>query len=170
MSLINDALKRARRTPPKRTRKSTLTPLPAGGPPPRPAGRKNNSSPDWFLPVIIIFLIVVACFFIGLAMASHTVTKIVNAPEPGVSATQSVVEASAPEPKPMVVEPVVSNEPPPLKVQGIAFDPSKPWAIINGKTVFIGDPVGEFRVKAISKYTVTLAGADGKEKTVTLGE
>jgi hypothetical protein len=161
MSLINDALKRARQ--------SQSNPPPVGGPPLRPVEPKKNSSPAWLLPAFIIFLIIVACFFIGLAMANRTVAKIVNAPEPGDSATP-VETVAAPEPKPVAVEPVVSNLPPPLKVQGIAFDPSKPWAIINGRTVFIGDPVGEFHVKAISKYTVTLTGADGKEKTVTLGE
>jgi hypothetical protein len=161
MSLINDALKRARQ--------SQANPPPAGGPPLRPVEPAKNSSQAWLLPAIIIFLIVVACFFIGLAMANRTVTKIVNAPESDVTSTPPVEEVSAPEPRP-VVEPAVSNEPPPIKVQGIAYDPAKPWAIVNGKTVFVGDPVGEFRVKAISKYTVTLTGADGKETTVTLGE
>jgi hypothetical protein len=163
MSLINDALKRARQ--------SQSNPPPVGGPPLRPVEPRNNSSLAWLLPAIIIFLIVVACFFIGLAMANRTVTKIVNAPEPDFSNTPPTEVISAPAPQPVVpVEPAVSTEPPPLKVQGIAFDPSKPWAIINGRTVFIGDPVGEFHVKAISKYTVTLAGADGKEKIITLGE
>jgi hypothetical protein len=163
MSLINDALKRARQ--------SQSNPPPFGGPPLRPVEPRKNSSLAWLLPAIIIFLIVVACFFIGLAMANRTVTKIVNAPETDVSTSQPVETVSAPAPQPVVpVEPAVSIEPPPLKVQGIAFDPSKPWAIINGRTVFIGDPVGEFHVKAISKYTVTLAGADGKEKIITLGE
>jgi hypothetical protein len=164
MSLINDALKRARQ--------SQVNPPPAGGPPLRPVEPRNNSSLAWLLPAIIIFLIVVACFFIGLAMANRTVTKIVNAPESDVSTSQPVEAVAAPAPQPVVpVEPAVAIEPPPpLKVQGIAFDPSKPWAIINGRTVFVGDTVEEFHVKAISKYTVTLAGTDGKEKTITLGE
>jgi hypothetical protein len=162
MSLINDALKRARQ--------SQANPPPVGGPPLRPVEPRNNSSLAWLLPAIIIFLIVVACFFIGLAMANRTVTKIVNTPEPGVSTAQPVEVVSPPAPRPLAVETVVPNEPLPFKVQGIVYDPSKPWAIINGKTVYVGDEIGGFRVKAISKYNVTFAGADGKEKTIGLGE
>jgi hypothetical protein len=163
MSLINDALKRARQ--------SQVNPPSAGGPPLRPVEPRNNSSLAWLLPAIIIFLIVVAIFFIGLAMANRTVTKIVNAPEPVVTATQPVGAVSAPAPRPVPqLEPAVAIEPTPLKVQGIAYDPAKPWAIINGKTVFTGDSIGDFHVKAISKYNVTLTGADGKEKIITLGE
>jgi hypothetical protein len=162
MSLINDALKRARQ--------SQQNPPSSAGPPLRPVEPEDGSGLAWILPAIIIFLIVVACFFIGLAMANRTVTKIVNAPEPGVSVTQPVEAVVAPELRQMAVEEVVSNESPPLKVQGIGYDPSKPWAIINGQTVYVGDQTGGFRVKAISKYTVTLAGADGKEQIITLGE
>jgi hypothetical protein len=163
MSLINDALKRARQ--------SQVNPPAGGGPPLRPVEPRNNSSLAWLLPAIIIFLIVVAIFFIGLAMANRTVTKIVNAPEPDISTSQPVEAVAAPAPRPVPqVEPAVTIEPTPLKVQGIAYDPTKPWAIINGKTVFTGDSIGDFHVKAISKYNVTLTGADGKEKIVTLGE
>ena len=46
--------------------------------------------------------------------------------------------------------------PPEPKLQGILFAASRPWAIVNGKTVFVGDQIGEFRVTAISKDSVTL--------------
>jgi hypothetical protein len=161
MSLINDALKRARQ--------SQQNPPPAGRPPLRPTEPDDNSNLAWLLPAIIIFLIVVACFFIGLAMANRTVNNIVNAPEPAVSTTQPV-EVISPAPMPPAIQPVVSNELPVFKVQGIGYDPLKPWAIINNQTVYLGDSIGGFHVKSISKYRVTLTGADGKEKVVVLGE
>jgi hypothetical protein len=39
----------------------------------------------------------------------------------------------------------VPAEPPPLKLQGVIIHPTRPSAIISGKTVFIGDAVGEAR-------------------------
>lgn len=52
--------------------------------------------------------------------------------------------------------------PPPLKLQGIVFNPKRPSAVINGRTVFIGDRVREMRVVAIGRDTATLAGAERK--------
>ena len=44
----------------------------------------------------------------------------------------------------------------PLRVQGIIFQRKAPSAIINGKTVFVGDRVGEARVVAIDRNAVTV--------------
>jgi hypothetical protein len=160
MSLINDALKRARKN--------------QGGPPPgmpplRPveSGEEDNRV-EWILPAVIIFLIVTACFCIGLAAARHTAAKIMNAPEP--AATQQVESV----PVPILKAP--TNTGPqipavePIKVQGIVYDPVRPWAIVDGKTVFIGDSVREFRVKQISKNAVTLEAADGSQQKLGLGQ
>jgi len=54
-------------------------------------------------------------------------------------------------------------------LQGIFFDPTRPWAIVSGKTVYAGDRVGNFRVKEISKNTVTLEKADKTLKVLELG-
>jgi hypothetical protein len=45
-----------------------------------------------------------------------------------------------------------------LKLQGIFYHPTRPSAIINGKSVFVGDRAGEFRVIAIERESVTLGG------------
>ncbi len=53
-------------------------------------------------------------------------------------------------------------EPPQLlapKLQGISFHPSRPLAVVNGKTVVMGDRVGGFRVVAITRSSVTLDSA-----------
>jgi hypothetical protein len=159
MSLINDALKQARQAPP-RNPPSSLPPL-------QPA-HHHESSPTavWLVPALIIFLVFAAIFFIGWAAAHRTVHSIVTAPDP--EPTQQVETVAAP-----VVAPA---EPPPApapdlpKLQGIFYSPSAPSAILDGKTVRPGDQFKEYKVKAISKYTVTLIGPDKKEVQVGMGD
>jgi hypothetical protein len=159
MSLINDALKRAR--------EQQKNP-PPGVPPLRPfEPQKSGSAPEWILPSMIIFIIVAAFFFIGFALARHHVTQIEHAPE-AVVVTQEVEAVPAP-----VVREPTNAEPeipaaPVFKVQGIVYDPVRPWAIVNGKTVFVGDRLENFRVKAITKNSVTLQAADGSETKLGL--
>jgi hypothetical protein len=57
---------------------------------------------------------------------------------------------------PALTEPV-TPPPAPLKLQAIVFNPPQPSAIINGKTVFVGDYIREFQVLAISQTSATLA-------------
>jgi len=57
------------------------------------------------------------------------------------------VAASEPAPKPA-----------PPRLQAIVFRRTRPSAIISGKTVFIGDKFGEWRVVAISQESATLVG------------
>jgi len=58
-------------------------------------------------------------------------------------------------------------KPAPLKLQAIVFNPSRPSAIINGRTLFIGDKMGALRVVAIGEDTATLAGS-GLTNVLTL--
>ena len=55
-------------------------------------------------------------------------------------------------------------------MQGIVYAAAQPWAIVDGKTVHVGDRFGEFRVKEISQSTVTLEKADGSQKKLGLDE
>jgi hypothetical protein len=110
-------------------------------------------------------------------MARRTVTRIANRPEP--SATQQVesVSASGSDAPPMVSETNMaagSNSipvlpPSPFKLQGIVYNPARPWAIMDGKTVYPGSRVDGFLVKEISKDAVTLEGADGSRQKLFLG-
>jgi hypothetical protein len=59
--------------------------------------------------------------------------------------------------------------PPPLKLQGIVFNPKRPSAVISGRTVFLGDRVREMRVVAISAESLTLVGA-GRTNVLSLAE
>jgi hypothetical protein len=161
MSLINDALKRARESQQKNPPRG-LTPL-------MPAETRERNF-NWILPALVICLIVAACFFIGLSMARRTVAKIVNTPE--APATQQVESVSvallqAPtntEPAASIIDAQIFN------VQGIMYDPARPSAIVNGKTVYVGDRLGDFRVKQISKNSITLTGPGGTNEVVGLGE
>ena len=60
-------------------------------------------------------------------------------------------------------------KPAPLRLQAIVFNPKRPSAMINGKTLFIGDKLGDLRVVAIDKESAILAGA-GRTNILTLSE
>jgi hypothetical protein len=154
MSLINDALKQARKAPPRNT-SSALPPMPAGA---------NETSPiAWLLPAVVIVLIVAAIFFIGWAMEHHTVNSIMAEP-PVIEPTQQVAAAAQPVAAPRSPDTAPPINPPDApKLQGIDYSPTAPEAIIDGKTVRPGDQFRQYRVKAITKYTVTLVGPDKKE-------
>ena len=155
MSLINDALKQARKAPPRN--------LPTAVPPLRPVADDASPVPSWLWPSIVVLLIVAAIFFIGWASAHRAVRSIVGTPEP-VVITQPVEAATSP-----VVPPHAPEPPPPLnppdapELQGIFYSPTAPSAIVDGKTVRPGDQFRQYRVKEIGKFTVTLVGPDKKE-------
>jgi hypothetical protein len=168
MSQINDALNKAKQAAPRN--------LPNALPPMQPVGN-NESSPAavWLVPAIVIFLIVAAIFFIGWAAAHNTVHDAAVAQQ-SISATQQVETTridtilqntnnlnsvtDAPAPVPVYMP----------KLQGIFYSATAPTAILDGKTVAPGDQFGDYKVKAITKYTVILVGKDKKEITVGMGE
>jgi len=161
MSLINDALKQARKAPPRN--------LPTSVPPLRPAADDSSLTPAWLFPSLGILFIVAAIFFTGWAMAHRSVRAIAAEPEPS-DATSSAPAISVPVVKPHPVEPPTALNPPATpKLQGIFYSPTTPSAILDGRTVHPGDKFGEYRVKAITKYTVTLVGHDNKEIQLGMG-
>jgi len=181
MSLINDALKQAKQL-------QKTDPPPAGGTPLLHVESNTPNIVAWMLPVIIIILVVVACFVLGLGLAQHTVTTIIETPEPNV--TQQEIEL--PEDAQLIPMSTATSAPVPGSsetnaaatatntagpvdpelptLQGIAYDPKKPWAILSGQTVYIGGTIGAYRVKAISKFTVTVVGPSGKPVVISLAK
>jgi hypothetical protein len=209
MSLINDALKRAREAQEK-------TPLRAApGPPLRPAEPAARKSGGPGLLVLAI-AVVVGGFLVWqisrvaspgpaeseLAMAGSAplaeASEPTRAPAPAevepprLPETSATIAAAAPpvdlrpadatvsdaastgatEPVPVsaieeaaAVEP--ASQPVPLRLQAIVFHPTRPSAIVTGRSVFVGDRVGEFRVVAIHRESVMLAGA-GQTNVLTL--
>jgi hypothetical protein len=55
------------------------------------------------------------------------------------------------------------------RLQGIFFHATRPSAIMNGKSVFVGDKVGEFRVTAITRDSATVVGA-GQTNILSFGK
>jgi hypothetical protein len=166
MSLINDALNKAKQAPPRN--------LPNTLPPMQPAASNESSAAAvWLVPAIVIFLIVAAIFFIGWAAAHNTVHDAQVAQQP-ISATQQVEATSISDilqnTNKYVAVPTPQVEAYVPKLQGIFYSATAPTAILDGKTVGPGDQFKEYKVKAITKYTVILIGPDKKEITVGMGE
>ena len=84
MSLINDALKRARQ--------SQQVNIP-GGPPLRPVEPKSGGGMGWILLVVIIVLLVAASFFIGMSLSKRKPETVAIAPE--ISPTQQIASVTA---------------------------------------------------------------------------
>jgi hypothetical protein len=120
---------------------------------------------------LVVILVVAAIFFIGWAAARHSMQSIAGAPPPAGSETQQdLVNLNLPVVKPRPTEPTPTAPPPDSpKLQGIFYSATAPSAIIDGKTVHPGDQFGQYKVKAISKYTVTLVGPDKKEFQLGMG-
>ncbi len=191
MSLINDALKRARKAQ-------------QDNPPPPPQLQlrpAEQPAPRSAVPFALVFLALILVIIVG-GMLVWTVAK-QSAPAMRVEArtmtppAPPVVEAPKAESPPAKAKAVVAQPPeaqtpvaaipalatdetlpgqpqtnglpvaatvePPkpaaLKLQAIVYNPIRPTAILSGKTVFLGDRVGEFRVLAMTRETVTIGSA-----------
>jgi len=177
MSLVNDALRRAKLA------QQNQPPASIAAPKLRPAEPVQTRKNDFLLIWATAF---VAAFLIGILwhrevllhrlptqnsradmVAAAAAPKTIPAPEPPtapaavpanpVAATKTnsllpatnAVVAELPAPKPVTP-----------RLQAVFFDPRRPSAIINGKTLFVGDRTGEFRVTAIRQDSATLAGTN----------
>ena len=167
MSLINDALKQARQ--------SQQPNPPSGQPPLRPVEPARRGVADWLLPVAVVALAGAAAFFIGLALVKHKPATVAKASEisttqpaaPAIVASAVVLATNAP-----TTSNTVAKVPPSssgMKLQGVVYG-EKSWAIVDGKTVYVGDSVGGFRVKEITSNGITLVSPDGSEQKLGLGE
>lgn len=78
-----------------------------------------------------------------------------DAPVPARTNTAPTASARSETNHPTLTEPAI----PPLKLQGIVFNPGRPSALINGRVIFVGDRVREYRVFAIRRDDVLLVGA-----------
>ena len=201
MSLINDALKRAKET--QQQRPAAPPPGPPLRPVERPRGRGGNL---WLVVAFAVVLAAAAVLLWQGAQQSHKPARDVavktpvqalpketlrpTPPAPNQSQAAATPSSSQPvESKPALARPtlapptsVASNavaaagspaapvatgappaaiEAPPkpvLKLQGVVYHPTRPSVIINGKTLFIGDRIAEFRVTAIDRESATLVG------------
>ena len=147
MSQINEALNH---TP------GIQASTPAAGVPPMLAVDPRTSRPsmNWIWPVaIVLFLLLIVALWVAISQGAHTVRTVAANPAPAPAAKPTAAPAP-PAPAPSTQ----ANPVKPTRVQGIIFVPANPYAIINGRTVHVGDTVDGLRVAAISADAVTLAG------------
>ena len=181
MSLINDALKRAKQA---QQQGSPETPKVQFRPvePARQPLRKNHTT-IW-IAVVIIAGLIIGFVFRHLTRENKTATpnevkareNVPPNPIPQASPaaktasnTNSVRHESSAQD--IAAVPIIQQEEPRIvpKLQAVVFDPKHPSAIISGRSVFVGDKVNDLRVVAISQESVTLAGG-GQTNVLVLGE
>ncbi len=192
MSLINDALKRA-----KETQQNNPPAPPDLQFRPAEPGPDRNVLPAVLGVLALLAIVGLAGFFVWWTAQSHVDDQPVSiraVGPPAEVAKASPAPVPAPDPKPAVAIPVaapetnavpatsstpavdaaaatptatntasaVSEVAPPKpaapRLQGILFARAHPSAVIDGKTVFVGDQVGEYRVVTIAREGVTLTG------------
>jgi len=199
MSLINDALKRAKENQP------ATTPAPEPDKPMQPVEPPADASrgrglPPYFIPAVLIVLCG-ACWFLLQGWESKRQAGIypdpitINArePEPSSEPTAGTVREPTPEElKEFGVDPAalsgVSAKPaavptataptnvtdsasarpqPAFKLQGIFYRANNPSAMINSRTVYVGETIDDAKVKSIDRQSVTLL-QDGQTRVLTL--
>jgi hypothetical protein len=75
----------------------------------------------------------------------------------GALATTAVV-VTQDQPATNTPAPLEPPKPAPPKLQAILFNPTRPSVMISGKTLFVGDSIGDYRISAIGQNSATLAG------------
>jgi hypothetical protein len=169
MSLINDALKKASQTPTPTTPAPTKEPLRVA---------THTPSPRW--PLFVIPPLVAVVFATGtfMVMRGWQSQRVVSAKEAIVKTTP---ETSSPAPTPAVTAPVAptlaapalatnavtASSFPTLKLQGVIWSPRRPSAVINGKSLFVGEKIERAVVTAIEQESVKVTW-NGEERVLTL--
>ncbi len=172
MSLINDALKRARKTPlrarPVRCRRSNRSSTLAVGERRSAPGRRG-------------FLDDRRYFFHRLGDGASFSRKRVDPANP-VTTALPVKPATMPLAAPIAVAADSASSSNAtqhrrfqsrrrlcLELQGIFYSPTSPTAIVDGKTVRPGDQFMQYQVKAITQEHGDTVGSDGKQIQLGMG-
>lgn len=177
MSLVNDALKRAKQaqsenpppTPPLQFR------------PVDPAHENAARSPVLLVGLVLGLVVVVALGGAAIwylvqkqnsnlrveARPAETVAPSEVAPvaptlptatsNPPLAMAPILIDLGQHDTNTAIVSAPAEVSPPPLKLQGIFYNPRSPSAVVNGRTVYVGDRVNGFRVLAITPEAVQLA-------------
>jgi hypothetical protein len=172
MSLINDALKRAQQAPkppPSGTLAPPVIPGRALAVNPLPPAKNEDDPPNvWLVLGGLVGIIFIITLLITWLVARHEGRVIANTntgPIEEVVPIQTITRQNIT--MPASTETPASGDDQP-KLQGIFYSPTASSAIIDGKTVRVGDRVGQFRVQEIARTTATLVGSDGKSLKLTM--
>lgn len=187
MSLINDALKKASEHPAPTTPAQTKEPLRVA---------THQPAPRWPMFVVPPLVAIVFAAGTFLVMRGWQTGRPVSAREPATlnaagidaliennkarAAADAKVETAAlnASPAPAVIAPtaVPTNTAvapasgttfPNLKLQGVIWNPKRPSAVINGKSLFKGERVERAEVTEITSDSVTVVWK-GEERVLTL--
>lgn len=188
MSLINDALKRA---------KDAQQENPPATPPlqfrPVEPGQQNNPRQTWLcfgLALVAIAILGLSALLVRFIAQSNSSSLQVSARVADLPVARLAQTPTNPPPEPPPANPpaeptIAPNmpayielpdepntngvpvaaailealKPAPMKLQGIFFNPQNPSAVVSGRSVYLGDRVGSFRVMGISPVAVTLVSA-----------
>ncbi len=186
MSLINEALKKARKAQPAGPATAT-----AAGPALQPAeagGRAHNSS-IFTLPFVIALALMLAGIMLWAWSRAGKVELVVRA-NTDPTAVNATPYAVAPTPvaasSPTAATPVVAARTDivftnavarldPLKapapayhLDGLFFRPNRPAAVINGQMVYVGSRLEEARVTAIDQESATIVTSSGQTNVLVL--
>lgn len=174
MSMINEELKK--RAGQKPASLPSASEVAAGF---SPVDERPRGFPVLTLFIVLIPLIALGVWFLvkGLQMDEQPKTA-----HEDTRPAKEVVSARAPEPVRLASIPVPaivvqpSNPPittplrtaePVFKLQGLYWRPNRPSAVVNGKTVYVGDRVETARVTSIDQKSVTLS-VNGQSKTLSI--
>jgi hypothetical protein len=173
MSLVNDALKRATEAQKKISSEPPKLPL-------RPAMPPQEAPRGFGLawPLSLVLFISMICVLAWFNRQDHSMQVQARTPaskanvkgsadanqtsasaqpivpgKAGVAAGSQLTNPPVP-----VIEPVAAKLPP-LKLQAVFFNPQHPSAVIEGKTVFVGDSVRDLKVVAIASKSALLISA-----------
>jgi hypothetical protein len=170
MSLINDALKRAKvqqQSSPDAPRMQ-FRPVEGATPP-----VKKCHTTIWIAVVIIAGLVIGFVFRQLTRDHKNAAPKEVKAREvvPANPNPQAPAAIASTPTQDIAAVPIIREPEPRIvpKLQAVVFDLKHPSAIIGGRSVFVGDRVNDLRVVAISRESVTLAGG-GQTNVLALGE
>lgn len=171
MSLINDALKKASQTPTPTTPAPTKEPLRVA---------THTPAPRW--PLFVVPPLVAIVFATGtfMVMRGWQRSGVVSAREAAIANMKEIDKAIAPEkqlpavavakpepPATNIVAAVPAPEFPTLKLQGVIWNPRRPSAVINGKSLFVGEKVERAVVTTIEQDSVKVTW-NGQERVLTL--
>lgn len=172
MSLINDALQRAKEAEQKNPQQ------PPTDPPFRPIEPVHEEEKPRSWKPILIGLLIVTFFYLlwqhnrdGIAPESDNsqqgtprISKRAPSQTPGQTPAPPI-EIVTMDPLPeefAALSPEVetaATQPPALRLQAVFYSPTKPSAIISGETVVVGSKIRNFRVQAITPLSATLVSA-----------
>ena len=189
MSLINDALKRAKQA------QEQAPPPSTPGPQFRPAepAQFARHGVGFMLPVGLALVALLTLLLVWQLSRNHDSVRALQAGPPAASpaappATPMVAAPPATPPASPVTEPAATApsapatpaaavaetsstnspapaeisppKPPPLRLQAVVLDPKRPSALVNGKTLFLGDRIGAFRLMALDQESATLVSQE----------